>query len=585
MNMESLKGLYEGTFVKITGMKVKNDNDIFVVDSDYRIKDKYAICKDERCLHKVKLNGEQKTSGYNIVFLNEKTLRRNPEIKVEIVTDLKQAKKEVNDWLKGIRNEEMVVSYEKSENQTITKDCYIRFVKGLKFGFFGDKYIREDSIFKVGECEKTLYIKRIGKQGQELSSLDSSNTYNFSENLYKRAMEENYIEVVEKIETKKGDIINTKVINNKKNYEHEEVEEINNIEVAAEPVNNITANENITIETIEEVNNISVQVSFNEEKNGIELKFTDKPSTEILSQIKANGFRWSKYQKIWYCKDSKEKRDFLTSIGLLKSSTDTEETSNTIVELKEVKQIEYPEIDINDIENYIIDEKLSKAENDISMFRRNDRNHTQEIQSLFTNANNNVLELIEKGCNKYIEYRAKEYLQRFKKKYYDLQVRILRHRVSNPSWAVTGRGNLNVNRYNKKQSQYEKMMLELGQLVEDFNNKIESFENQIDKEQRQERLKNVQSVLENIRDNENFEKVKVNINPNASDNIFNVLSNSVEVQAYKLESYYIIKNWGYWRVYNSAGKEIEVLGRCHKSLIEAKKTCLYAIQEGMSSVI
>lgn len=370
-------------------------------------------------------------------------------------------------------------------------------------------------------------------------------------------------------------------------YEHEEVEEINNIEVAEEseePVNTITENENITIVTIEEDNNISVQVSFNEEKNGIELKFTDKPNTEILSQIKAHGFRWSKYQKIWYCKDSKEKRGFLISIGLLKGSIDAEETNNT-VELKEVKQVEYPQIDINDIESYIIDEKLSKAENDISMFRRNDRNHTQEIQSLFTNANNNVLELIEKGCNKYIEYRAKEYLQRFKKKYYDLQVRILRHRVANPSWAVTGRGNLNVNRYNKKQSQYEKMMLELGQLVEDFNNKIESFENQIDKEQRQERLKNVQSVLENIRDNENFEKVKVNINPNASNNIFNVVNNSVEVQAYKLEGYYIIKNWGYWRVYNSAGKEIEVLGRCHKSLIEAKKTCLYAIQEGLNKVI
>lgn len=371
-------------------------------------------------------------------------------------------------------------------------------------------------------------------------------------------------------------------------YEHEEVEEINNIEVAEkleEPVNNITENENTIIETIAEDNNISVQVSFNEEKNGIELKFTDKPNTEILSQIKAHGFRWSKYQKIWYCKDSQEKRDFLTSIGLLKGSTDAEETNNTTVELKEVKQVEYPEIDINDIENYIIDEKLSKAENDISMFRRNDRNHTQEIQSLFTNANNNVLELIEKGCNKYIEYKAKEYLQRFKKKYYDLQVRILRHRCENPSWAVTGRGNLNVNRYNKKQSQYEKMMLELGQLVEDFNNKIESFESQIDKEQRQERLKNVQSVLENIRDNENFKKIKVNINPNAPDNIFNVVSNSVEVQAYKLEGYYIIKNWGYWRVYNSAGKEIEVLGRCHKSLIEAKKTCLYVIQEGLNKVI
>gem|GEM_PF-3476675 len=444
-------------------------------------------------------------------------------------------------------------------------------------------------VFEILESElndindiKTWYKDFRNNQGRiQAYNMDKQYLYN-AEKLVTNEETLKYIK-----ETLKGIVENGSMLIIDK-YEHEEVEEINNIEAveeSAEPVNNITENENITIVTTEEDNNISVQVSFNEEKNGIELKFTDKPDTEILSQIKAHGFRWSKYQKIWYCKDSQEKRDFLTSIGLLKGSTDAEETNNNTVELKEVKQVEYPEIDINDIETYVVSDKLTKAENDISMFRTKDRDYTKEIQTLFTEANNDVLNLIEKGCNKYVEYRAKEYLQRFKKKYYELQIRILNHKVANPSWAVTGRGNLNISRYNKKQEQYSKMINESCQLVEDFNNRIESFENQIDKEQRQERLKNVQSVLENIRDNNNFEKVKVNIVPNASDNIFNVVSNSVEVQAYKLEGYYIIKNWGYWRVYNSAGKEIEILGRCHKSLIEAKKTCLYAIQEGLNNVV
>ena len=39
----------------------------------------------------------------------------------------------------------------------------------------------------------------------------------------------------------------------------------------------------------------------------------------------------------------------------------------------------------------------------------------------------------------------------------------------------------------------------------------------------------------------------------------------------------MIKNWGYWRLYNNQGNEITILGRCHKSLIECKKSLLYVL--------
>ena len=56
-----------------------------------------------------------------------------------------------------------------------------------------------------------------------------------------------------------------------------------------------------------------VTVSRNEAKNGIEIKFPDKPSDEIRSILKSNGFRWSRRQKIWYTRFSAYKLTFAES--------------------------------------------------------------------------------------------------------------------------------------------------------------------------------------------------------------------------------------------------------------------------------
>lgn len=47
-----------------------------------------------------------------------------------------------------------------------------------------------------------------------------------------------------------------------------------------------------------------LNITLNTEKNGIELRFNSKPSAEILTKIKENGYRWSNNQKIWYAKQS-----------------------------------------------------------------------------------------------------------------------------------------------------------------------------------------------------------------------------------------------------------------------------------------
>ena len=45
---------------------------------------------------------------------------------------------------------------------------------------------------------------------------------------------------------------------------------------------------------------------FNEEKNGIEVKFDSKPAPETIATLKKHGFRWHGKRKIWYAKQTPE---------------------------------------------------------------------------------------------------------------------------------------------------------------------------------------------------------------------------------------------------------------------------------------
>jgi len=58
-----------------------------------------------------------------------------------------------------------------------------------------------------------------------------------------------------------------------------------------------------------------VTVTENDEKNGIEIRFSSKPSAEVLDSLKANGWRWSRFSSCWYAKRSESARQFTQSLG------------------------------------------------------------------------------------------------------------------------------------------------------------------------------------------------------------------------------------------------------------------------------
>lgn len=217
-------------------------------------------------------------------------------------------------------------------------------------------------------------------------------------------------------------------------------------------------------------NDLQVDVKFNEEKNGIELYFNNKPSEEVRNKLKANKFRWSRNNKCWYCKDTEESRKFIKDIGFFDNKSVSEE---------KIINTEYEKIDINDIENYTIDKSISQRENNNSMFRSKNKDHQKEIQDILRECNNVIIDVLKNNTNDYIEYKAKSFLQWYKKKLYNLYVKILTHKANNPSWMITGRGNLNISKYNKKMEQYNNMLQEYSKLEDKFNNYINNLKEKI----------------------------------------------------------------------------------------------------------
>lgn len=51
-------------------------------------------------------------------------------------------------------------------------------------------------------------------------------------------------------------------------------------------------------------------VSVNAEKAGVEIRFPSKPADAILSTLKANGWRWSRFASCWYHRDTADARAF-----------------------------------------------------------------------------------------------------------------------------------------------------------------------------------------------------------------------------------------------------------------------------------
>ncbi|MDB0519944.1 hypothetical protein C4R87_19170 [Clostridioides difficile] len=327
---------------------------------------------------------------------------------------------------------------------------------------------------------------------------------------------------------------------------------------------------------------LEIKVVLNEEKNGVELYFSCKPSEEIRNNLKSNGFKWSRFNECWFAKQNDKTIDFANSLV----DTTTEKIKENSEKYKEQRQVDIKnkltEINIDDIENYIVPYEISKRENENSFFRRTERNHTKVLQDEFIEANETVIDILKNTNSLEIEYYLKLALQRFKKNYTEAYIKYLNHKSNNPSWLVTGRSGRNATRDRKNNNRQDKLLQNLFDIKNRFKEICDKNRSNIRKEKRLKERKEFEEGTKDIIIPK-FERIKKCINPSAVDRIFDKNATSL-ITMHKYNNYFIAKNWGAWRVYNQNGVELYST-KTNETLLEAKKWVIYQINKLEQGVI
>ena len=68
----------------------------------------------------------------------------------------------------------------------------------------------------------------------------------------------------------------------------------------------------INTKTVDKAN--GKEVRENTEKQGVEIVFDQRPSDQILTRLKANGWRWSRFNRVWYNRLTPENLNFAESL-------------------------------------------------------------------------------------------------------------------------------------------------------------------------------------------------------------------------------------------------------------------------------
>lgn len=567
-----------GQFVKLTGTKVKGENDIYIVEHEWH--------KNDYCLNKVKLDGTKKESGYRLYFYNEKSIKNDPELQVEIVTDLKKAKNEVNEYLKNLTNNEIDVKFVKAEEQEVKHLSIIRFPNGIKFGTFGDKYIGTRTIWLVKfRNDNTIYITELGKKGQSISN---PKMYSCTIGLTKQMIQE--CEVLTKVETRKGDLVKENKKTIKEEIKQPVVEVIETIEPVTE-IENVEEelqqenNQEVIIEneTTQATNNIEFTVSEDiHTKTGEKIfvvKLVEKIEyaefKDIESKIKSIGGYYSRFKKGFLFKEEPTQLLNKTFNGSGTNEVKNNQESNNKVELKEVRPIEI-NIDNINVETFPISKEISKRENDGHwIFRTKERDYQQEILNCLNNYQNSILEELNKLEDNSIKNKYKYWLNSFKKRYYENYYKRLRNDANNPSWITTGRDGRNARKDAKMNSRYDNLMRECCSLDEEYKDKLREVKGKIIKE-KDNRFFN--AVLSNKKEY-TYKRIKKGVNVSYTENYFtgNLVEKNCYVTTVNNEDFYILSIWGTFIAVNSKGETFKY-GSCG-TLKDCKQILNYYISE------
>lgn len=424
--------------------------------------------------------------------------------------------------------------------------------KGTKYAY-NDQY-SSNGYYQFSKLSKTF------KPSKSIENIRSFTTKRLNEMLSKGHICIVKIqEVTEYVE--KTVFVKTKRTEKKKAVKIENAIELGTIE---------TNEQTIVTDDVKDTNTVNVEtvthediatITLNEEMNGIELRFPSKPSQSIIDDLKAHGFRWSGKQKMWYAKRSNERIAYVEGLNGSKIDTAAEHLKS------DPMSGTYPNIDIDDLDQYTVSDELQDRLHNSSMF---EVDWKADCKNTFENIQAQAIKVLNKTDNKRLIYEIKKYVQSYKKRYFELYIKMLNHKANNPSWAVTGRGGLNVRRYNKMQDRYDNMLRKHTELSKEFEKKLYYFEKRIN----DLKVQNINKRVRNISELPVFETTR--------DNVTVAGYTDQNARVYKCGRYMISKQWGMFRIFKD-GKEIETTLKTTSTLTEAKMYVGYLLQEDKAS--
>jgi hypothetical protein len=525
----------KGMIIKMSGLSVKKENGVFEINSTW----------EKNCsVYKLKKDGTKIASKYALDIFSYSKMEQYGEI---ITLDqVSAAITEINKQLKARKENEIIISFESTDEKEYSDKTYIKVIKPIQTtkSIYA---ISKSSVFQlsVNKNWNSVTWQLVGKKGELLSNYNGENMMNWSNKSMEQLFNEGYIEVVERVETVRKDIEQTEVSEN--------VEETTVIETVEEvtaqvetTVNNETIEEVITTpETKEEATNdneITFQTGTGLKGNGIEITFSSKPSEATRNLIKSNGYRWAGKNRssVWWAILNDE------TLSIAEQLADNKQENNSTPE-----PVTYPEIEIDDNDTYIISQSLQDREHDSNwVMRKGKKDHNKEIYEYFTELTNEVKKIILTTENEYYIYKLKKTLQYYKKHYFDNYVSRLENKANNPSWVTTGSAGRNRSRDQKYNNRYDKLMQEWIELDNDYKGRINTLKNKIKRDQESALKEQLKQELSQPLPDLTFKTVTKEFDLYGNGSI-------VKTRFYECEGYSICKVWGAFRVFEtSTSKEI-----------------------------
>lgn len=103
------------------------------------------------------------------------------------------------------------------------------------------------------------------------------------------------------------------------------MEEYKYAHVRFEQSNEVRATKPQPTTTTMPATNNGVSVTLMSEKGGIEIKFASKPNSDILDKLKSLGFRWSRFNSVWWANQSSERKAYAMQLGGITEDTRQDE--------------------------------------------------------------------------------------------------------------------------------------------------------------------------------------------------------------------------------------------------------------------